>query len=87
MPNKQLLNQLKHPITRKLKKHKVYSFLRDDIYGTGLAHMQTVSKFNGGIIYIYHVLLVAFVNLHKFFLWKIKKMSLVVIQAKHGRKR
>ena len=56
MPNKQLLNQLKHPITRKLKKHKVYSFLRDDIYGTGLAHMQTVSKFNGGIIYLPRVI-------------------------------
>lgn len=56
MPNKQLLNQLKHPITRKLKKHKVYSFLRDDIYGTGLAHMQSVSKFNEGIIYLPRVI-------------------------------
>ena len=42
------INQL----LRKLKKRKVYSFFRDNIWGVGLAYMQSLSKYNKGIKYL-----------------------------------
>ena len=38
-PNYQLANELHKPIIRKLKKRKVYSGFRDNIWGADLADM------------------------------------------------
>ena len=46
--NLQLSEELYKPIIRKFKKRKVYSGFRDNIWGTGLADMQLISKFNKG---------------------------------------
>ena len=43
-PNYQLANELYKPIIRKLKKRKVYSSFRDNIWGVDLADMQSLSK-------------------------------------------
>ena len=45
-PNYQLANELQKPIIRKLKKKKVYSSFRDNIWGVDLADMQSLSKYN-----------------------------------------
>ena len=45
-PNYQLANELHKPIIRKLKKRKVYSSFRDNIWGIDLADMQSLSKYN-----------------------------------------
>ena len=45
-PNYQLANELHKPIIRKFKKRKVYSSFRDNIWGVGLADMQSLSKYN-----------------------------------------
>ena len=50
--NYQLTNELHKPIIRKLKKRKVYSSFRDNIWGGGLADMQSLSKYNKGIKYL-----------------------------------
>ena len=51
-PNYQLANELHTQIIRKLKKRKVYSFFRDNIWGVNLADMQSLSKYNKGIKYL-----------------------------------
>ena len=51
-PNYQLANELYKQIIRKLKKKKVYSFFRDNIWGFDLADMQPLSKYNEGIKYL-----------------------------------
>ena len=43
-----LINQL----LENLKKRKVYSFFRDNIWGVDLADMQSLSKYNKGIKYL-----------------------------------
>ena len=43
-PNYQLANELHKPFIQKLKKRKVYSSFRDNIWGVDLAHMQSLSK-------------------------------------------
>ena len=45
-PNCQLENELHKPIIRKFKNRKVYPGFRDNIWGTDLADMQLISKFN-----------------------------------------
>ena len=50
--NYQLANELHKPIIRKLKKRKVYSSFRDNIWGVDLADMQSLSKYNKGIKYL-----------------------------------
>ena len=52
-PNYQLANELHKPIIRKFKKRKVYSSFRDNIWGVDLADMQSVSKYNNGIKYLF----------------------------------
>ena len=52
MPNQQLANELHKPIIRKLKKRKVYSSFKDNIWGVDLADMQLISKYNKGIRYL-----------------------------------
>ena len=44
--NEQLAKELHKPIIRKLKKRKVYSGFRDNIWGADLADMLLISKFN-----------------------------------------
>ena len=51
-PNYQLANELHKPIIRKLKKRKVYSPFRDNIWGVDLADMQPLSKYNKGNKYL-----------------------------------
>ena len=45
-PNYQLTNELHKPIIKKLKKRKVYSSFRDNIWSVDLADMQSLSKYN-----------------------------------------
>ena len=52
MPNHQLANKLHKPIIRKLKKRKVHSSFKDNIWGVDLADMQLISKYNKGIRYL-----------------------------------
>ena len=49
--NQQLANELHKPIFRKFKKRKVYSSLKDNIWGVDFADMQLLSKYNKGIRY------------------------------------
>ena len=51
-PNYQLANELHKPIIRKLKKRKVYSGFRDNIWGADLADRQLISKFNKGFRFL-----------------------------------
>ena len=51
-PNYQLANELKKQIIRKLKRRKVYSSFRDNIWSVDLADMQSLSKYNKGIRYL-----------------------------------
>ena len=50
--NIQLDDELHNPIIRKLKKRKVYSSFRDNIWGADLADMQLLSKFNKGFRFL-----------------------------------
>ena len=50
--NYQLANELHKQITKKLKKRKVYSSFRDNIWGVDLADMQSLSKYNKEIKYL-----------------------------------
>ena len=45
-PTYQFADELHKPIIRKLKKRKVYSSFRDNIWGVDLADMQSLSKYN-----------------------------------------
>ena len=47
--NQQLAEELHKPIIRKFKKRQVYSSFKENIWGTNLADMQLISKFNKGI--------------------------------------
>ena len=51
-PNYQLVNELHKPIIQKLKKRKVYSSFRDNIWGANLADMQSLSKYDKGKEYL-----------------------------------
>ena len=50
--NYQLANELHKPIIKKIKKRKVYSSFKDNIWGVDLADMQSLSTFNKGIKYL-----------------------------------
>ena len=67
--NYQLANELRKPVIKKLKKRKVYSSFKDNIWGVDLANMQSLSKFNKGVLP-----LICLVNMHGLFLKKIKKV-------------
>ena len=51
-PDYQFVNELHKQIIRKFKRLKVYSFLRDNIWGVDLADTQSLSKYNRGIKYL-----------------------------------
>ena len=50
--NIQLANALLNTTIRKLKKRKVHSSFRDNIWGVDLADMQLLSKFNKGFRFL-----------------------------------
>ena len=50
--NYQLANELHKPIIEKLKKRKVYSSFKDNIWGVDLADMQSLTKFNKEFKYL-----------------------------------
>ena len=66
-PNYQLANELHRQIIRKLKRQKVYSSFRDNIWGVDLADMQSLNKYNKEAS-IYCMQLISLVNMHGFFL-------------------
>ena len=51
-PNQQLVNKLHEQIIRRFKRRKVYSSLRDNIWGVDFADMQSLRKYNKGIKYL-----------------------------------
>ena len=51
-PNYQLANEFHRQIISKFKRRKVYSYLRDNIWGADLADIQSLSKYNKGIKYL-----------------------------------
>ena len=53
MSNKELAEELHKPIIRKFKNRKVYSSFTDSTWGTDLADMQLISKFNKGFPFIH----------------------------------
>ena len=46
--NKKLAEELHKPIIRKFKKRKIHSSFIDNAWGTDIADMQLISKFNKG---------------------------------------
>ena len=52
MQNQQLANELHKLMIRKFKKRIVYSSFKNNIWGTDLADMQLISKFNKGIRFL-----------------------------------
>ena len=54
--NLQLAEELRKPIIRKLKKRKVYSGFKDNIWGADLADMQLINKFNKGFRFLLYVI-------------------------------
>ena len=52
MPNQQFAYELHKPISRKFKRHKVYYYFKDNIWGADLADVQLISKYNKGIRFL-----------------------------------
>ena len=50
--NEQLADELHKPIIRKLRKRKVYSAFKDNIWAADLADMQLISKSNKGFKFL-----------------------------------
>ena len=61
--NKELAEELHKPIIRKFNKRKVHSPFIDNIWGTDLAYMQLISKFNKGFRFLLCVL-IFIANMH-----------------------
>ena len=59
VPNYQLANELRRRIIRKIKRKKVYSLFRDNIWDADLADMQLLSKYNKGIKYCVQLICLA----------------------------
>ena len=54
--NERLAEELQKPIIRKFEKRKVHSPFKENIWGTDLANMQLISKFNKGIRFLLFVI-------------------------------
>ena len=52
LQNSELANELHKPFIKKLKRRKVYSSFKSNIWGVDLADMQLISKYNKGIRYL-----------------------------------
>ena len=48
--NYQLANKLHKPIIKRIKKRKVYSSFKDNIWGVDLADIQSLSRHNKGFV-------------------------------------
>ena len=66
--SKELAEELRKSVIRKIKKRKVHSFFIDNIWGANLADTQLINKFNKRIISFYCVLLTFIANMHGFLL-------------------
>ena len=67
LQNQQLAEELYKPIIRKFTKGKVYSSLKDNIWGADLADMQSINKFNKRFRFLLCVIDIL-VNTHGLFL-------------------
>ena len=79
MPNQQLANELHKPIIKELKKRKVYSSFKYNIWGADLADMQLISKFNKGVRFLLCV-----INIFSKFAWVIfliDKKGITIVNA------
>ena len=65
--NYHLANELHKQVIRKFKRQKSYSSFRDNIWGVGLADMQSLSKYTKELS-IYCVQMTFLVNMHGLFL-------------------
>ena len=65
-PIYQLANELRKPIIKKFIKREVYLYFRDNVWGVGLADMQSLSKYDKGIKY-----LLCAINLFSKYAWVI----------------
>ena len=54
--NKELAEELNKPFVRKFNKRKVQSLFMDSIWGSDLADMQLISKFEKGIRFLLYVI-------------------------------
>ena len=67
IPNKELAEELRKPIIRKLKKWKVHSRFIDNIWGADLADMQLISSCNKVFTFLLHVIDI-YASMHWLFL-------------------
>ena len=67
IPNKELAEELHKTIIKEIKKIKVQSPFKDNVWGADVADMQLISKFKKGFIF-YYVLLTFILTLHELFL-------------------
>ena len=75
--NEQSAKELHKPIIRKFKKRKVCSGFKDNILGADLADMQLISKLDFN-----YVLLISLINMFGLFLWKMKKVLVLLMLFK-----
>ena len=64
MSDQQLAEELHKPIIKKFGKRKVHSLFIDNIWGTDLADMQFISKFNKGFR-----LFLCFIDIYSKYAW------------------
>ena len=50
------MNELLKPIIKKIKRRKIYSLCKDNIWGADLADMQLISKFDKEIRFLLRVI-------------------------------
>ena len=65
--NKELAEELHKTIIKEIKKIKVQSPFKDNVWGADVADMQLISKFKKGFIF-YYVLLTFILTMHELFL-------------------
>ena len=71
---RQLSGELHKPIIKKIKKRKVHSSFKDNIWGGDLADMQLTSKFNKGFRFLLCVL-----DIHSKYAWVVLKQVLQLL--------
>ena len=69
--NLQLAEELHKPMIKKFEKITVYSGLKDNIWGTDVADMQSINKLNNW----FRFFLIFLVNILRLFLWEKKKVK------------
>ena len=78
LSTRQLAEKLHRPIIKNFNKRTFYSGFRDNIWGADLADMQLISKFNKGFRFLLCVIDII-VNILGLFLWKTKKVLLLLM--------